>query len=539
MARIIQAQQGSPEWHKHRAEHYNASDAPAMMGVSSHTSRSALLHEKKTGIVPEVDPQTQKRFDKGHEYEAIARPWAEEIVKADLYPVVLAAEINGMPLSASFDGLMMDDSTVFEHKTLNATLRECIDNGKPLPEQYRVQMEQQLLISGAERCLFMASEGDRDQMRCCWYEHDPQLLNRVLNGWAQFAADLAVYEPPAAEKVVTGSAPSALPALRIELSGAVAESNLDEFRDHAIAVFDGISTDLQTDEDFADAEETVKWCKSVEQKLSAAKDHALSQTEDIDRLFRTIDEISEQARKKRLELDKLVKSMKEQRKEEILRAAERDYDAHIGAIEKDLGRGNLWPARFPAPSPMIVQAMKGKRTIATLRDAAETAVANAKIEADRAAREIRASIDVLATEIDGYQTLFPDAGELVTSKSADDLRNLVRARIAEHQEQERQRAEREAEQKRLREERQAEAERRQAEANDTRDQQRDADQVETATKGAEPKADDPAPAQRVAPAAHKRPTDKQIIACVANMFDVDHATACDWIAGMDMVGAEA
>ncbi|WP_419178519.1 hypothetical protein [Pseudomonas syringae] len=44
--------------------------------------------------------------------------------------------------------------------------------------------------------------------------------------------------------------------------------------------------------------------------MEAAKQHALSQTETIDALFRTIDEISEQARRKCLELDKLVKAHK-------------------------------------------------------------------------------------------------------------------------------------------------------------------------------------------------------------------------------------
>ena len=89
-------------------------------------------------------------------------------------------------------------------------------------------------------------------------------------------------------------------------------------RQHALAVFGGIKTDLQTDADFADAERTVKWCKEVEDRLDAAKQHALSQTASIDDLFRTIDAIKEEARQKRLTLDKLVKAEKENRKAEIV-----------------------------------------------------------------------------------------------------------------------------------------------------------------------------------------------------------------------------
>lgn len=527
-SRIIEAAQGSEAWHQHRASHYGASEAPAMLGIGLHKTRGQLLHEKKTGIVPEVDEATQRRFDKGHEFEAIVRPWAEDMIESELYPVVLADDVNGLPLSASLDGLTIDDSTAWEHKHLNKTLIGALDAGE-IPEPYRAQMEQQLMLSSAERCLFMASNGDKETMRYSWYATDAEMRERLVAGWKQFDDDLKTYEPPAAEKSVTGTAPSALPALRIELSGAVTDSNLDEFRDHAIAVFGGIGTDLATDEDFADAEETVKWCRTVEKKLAAAKDHALSQTADIDRLFRTIDEISEQARKKRLELDKLVKSMKDLRKREIFQAAHDNYCSHCSALEQEFS-GARWPARMPDVNPDIAGAMKGKRTIATLRDAAETAVANAKIEADQIARGIRASLDVLKAEAEGYETLFPDGGQLAANKSADDLRNLVKARIAEHHAQERQRAERQAEQERQR----AEHARHQAEANTQRDQQREAVR-------AIPKRAPPAAAVTPAPTAAmpERPSDEEIIGAIADYFGATESIARDWIAGMDLISAEA
>ena len=65
--------QGSPEWLAHRSQHFNASDAPAMMGCSPYKTRTELLHELKTGIVPEVDNFTQDRFAEGHRIETLAR----------------------------------------------------------------------------------------------------------------------------------------------------------------------------------------------------------------------------------------------------------------------------------------------------------------------------------------------------------------------------------------------------------------------------------------------------------------------------------
>ena len=57
--------QGSAAWLAYRATHFNASDAPAMLGVSPYKTRTELLHELHTGLAPEVDAHTQARFDAG------------------------------------------------------------------------------------------------------------------------------------------------------------------------------------------------------------------------------------------------------------------------------------------------------------------------------------------------------------------------------------------------------------------------------------------------------------------------------------------
>src|SRR6185437_8103000 len=86
--RILSLVQGTPEWYRHRATHWNASDAPAMLGVSSYRTRTQLLDERASGIAPAIDAATQQRFDEGHRFEALARPIAEKIIGDDLYPVI-------------------------------------------------------------------------------------------------------------------------------------------------------------------------------------------------------------------------------------------------------------------------------------------------------------------------------------------------------------------------------------------------------------------------------------------------------------------
>lgn len=58
--KIIELTQGTPQWHTHRAQHLNASDAPAMMGCSPYKSRAELIRERATGITPTM---TQPRYN--------------------------------------------------------------------------------------------------------------------------------------------------------------------------------------------------------------------------------------------------------------------------------------------------------------------------------------------------------------------------------------------------------------------------------------------------------------------------------------------
>lgn len=444
--------QGSAEWLHYRSSHFNASEAPAMMGCSAYKTRNQLLHEMHTGLSVEVDAATQRRFDDGHRFEALARPLAEDIIGTELYPVTGS---EGR-LSASFDGLTMDEAICFEHKSLNDELRSVMVDGSTganLALMYRVQMEQQLMISGAEECLFMASKWQGETLieeRHTWYAPDAELRAAILQGWTQFAIDLSAYVPPAeAAPVAVGRAPETLPALRIEVTGMVTASNLTDFKDHALTVFGGINRELSTDAQFADAEKTVKWCADVEDRLAAAKQHALSQTESIDALFRTIDDISAEARKVRLELDKLVKARKEAIRGELVFGGIAALSQHVVALNTRLGKPYM-----PAVHADFAGAIKGKRTVDSLRDAVDTELARAKIENSAIADKIQINLSTLRELATAHSFLFADAS-IIVLKAPDDLTMLVKSRIAEHVEAEA--AKEEATRERIRSEEQAKA----------------------------------------------------------------------------------
>lgn len=396
--------QGTPEWHEFRSRHLNASDAPAMMGESPYKTRDELLREKATGVAVDVSEETQRRFDDGHRFEALARPLAEKIIGEELYPVVGSEGKFG----ASFDGMTMLGDVIFEHKTLNAALA-AIDPDEELPLYHRIQMEHQFVVSGAEKCLFMASKWDAaDQLigeSHRWHSPDLALRQRIVDGWAQFEKDLAGYVPPEAKPEAVGRAPDALPALRIELTGQVTTSNLSEFRAHAQAVLGSIKRDgFLTDEDFASADKTAKWCADVESRLDAAKQHALAQTTSIDELFRTLDAIKEDTRQVRLTLEKTVKARKEAVKLERITKAKSDFSAHVAALQSE-----ITDVRLAVLAPDFGGAIKGLKTLVSVDNAIGVAMANAKIAADQQAADLRAKLAwISATVAAEYRYLFSD-----------------------------------------------------------------------------------------------------------------------------------
>lgn len=427
--KIHNVAQGSAEWLVLRAKFLTASEAPAMMGASKYQSRTDLLIAKKTGITTDVAPSQQFIFDKGHATEALARPLTEALIGEELYPIV-ATEGN---LLASMDGATMLGETLFEHKLWNESVVAQVKAGDLAPHYYW-QLEQQLLVSGAERVIFVCSDGTPENFVHMEYRPVAGRAAQLIEGWKQFEADLANFEMADAPSIVVGKTPDELPALRIELTGMVTASNLKVFEESALAVIDSVKTTLSTDQDFADAKKAVKWCGDVEEAVAVAKKQALSQTQSIDELFSSLDRISAHARETRLKVDKLVKAQELLVKTSIKQKAEHALASHIAAINKTLGKVTL-----PHVVSDFAGAMKNKRTIASLQDAVDTELARAKIDASQAADGIRLNLTSLAELAVDHAFLFSDVQQLVT-KANDDLVTLIKFRISEHQKSEREKA---------------------------------------------------------------------------------------------------
>lgn len=428
MRKTHHLEQGSDAWHAHRATPgmINASEVAAIMGIDPKTSRSELLRMKATGGEKEFSDYVRKRvIDKGHENEALARPYAEELIGDDLSALVMTDTIDGILFSASLDGITQDHSITFEHKSFSMVLADSLDAGV-IPPAYLPQMEVGLMVSGARRCLFMASKnGDAETARHLWFDSNPNLRKLIIAACKQFQIDLENYQHVEAKPAPVAATIEALPALMIQVEGKVLATNLDQFKASAQAFIDNINTDLQTDQDFADADKMVKFLKDAEARLALEKQRVLAQTASIDELFRTIDAISEQMKCNRLRLDKLVAAEKQNRKQEIIADAIKEVNAHAEKLNTRLGE--KWMPQ-PTIAP-IVEAVRGLKTIESIREKARNAARNMMFEANRIADLISANREAVP---DHLRYLFPDFA-LICTKSEEDFGNLISARVIEEQ----------------------------------------------------------------------------------------------------------
>lgn len=439
-------QQGSQEWLSLRIGYPTASEAPGVQAVSAYMTRSELLRQKATGITPEHDAHTLARFSEGHRIEALARPLAEEFLSEDLSPVTMTAVADDLPLLASMDGLSFDGVISWECKLWNESLAEQVRTNNLAPN-YTVQMDQQQLVSGAERTLFTCSDGTPERTVHCWYESTKEKKMAVVSHWRQFLQEVAAYDPNAERPAAAVAEPiESLPAVAVQLQGSLAVvSNLDQVAVAVRAFIDGMVAKPSTDQEFADAEAECKALKSGEDAMKAAVASALAQVSDVEAFTRTANDLANLMRTTRLAREKLVTAEKEARRTSLVTDAKKDLDCHIGELEKRLEAIDGRPCRFPQIVADFAGAIKGLKSLDSMRDKVAVALTNAKHEANQLADRMEANRKHLVQEDGDWIALFADFATVGT-KAADDFQALAALRIGNHKQQEAARLEAQREQ---------------------------------------------------------------------------------------------
>lgn len=394
--------QGTEIWLKTRAESDGtASEAPAMFGKSKYQTRTDLLTQRKTGLAKEVDSATQAIFNKGHEAEAKARKIAEKIIGEELSPVTYQIEVEGLILLASLDGITFDDRVIFEHKLWNEKLAEQVKN-KTLDEHYTIQLDQELLASGAEKCLFMVSDGTEEKMAYMWYETTSDKTNALVSGWKQFKDDLDAYVPPVVIEKVEAETIQALPVPSVVVRGEITASNLSEITPKFDAYLGSINTQLSTDQDFANAEANAKNCRGTEKRIEALRANIIAQMVEVNEVDSALANYQEAFRKSALQLEKAVKEQKELIKTNAIMKAQSEYITFVNDIEKDLPFG----IQVKLVKPNFAEAIKGIKTIESMHSRLNDAVAKGKTEATALANDVKNKLAYINEATYGYEHLF-------------------------------------------------------------------------------------------------------------------------------------
>lgn len=157
--------QGSPEWLKLRHKYITASNVPALMGVSEYKTPLQYWTERQTKSTLPVSASTQRIFDQGHAIERKGIDYINKVFHLNLRPKVFVREDLG--LLASLDGYsvqhftqgpgepdMIGQTIIAEIKGVGKARFLEIQKSKRVPEEHYLQIQAQLLVTGADECLY-------------------------------------------------------------------------------------------------------------------------------------------------------------------------------------------------------------------------------------------------------------------------------------------------------------------------------------------------------------------------------------------------
>ena len=216
--------------------------------------------------------------------------------------------------------------------------------------------------------------------------------------------------------------------LKISIKGEVTASNFMEWNAALIQRIDETKTDLVTDEDFADADVTIKSYKAIEKRLDEVKQTAMEQSRDIMALFDSIDKLRSHVRDKRLVLNRQLTVRKKEIRVELI-------DSSIKHIRKALlWKGGVFP--LLDHSDLLARdhfsnAIKGKSSLVNAQSALDRLIKSKINEIDQRFDLVTLNERLLGEAAKEYEFLFHDRKSLLL-KTTEDLERIISTRILDY-----------------------------------------------------------------------------------------------------------
>ena len=212
----------------------------------------------------------------------------------------------------------------------------------------------------------------------------------------------------------------------IKLSGEIQSSNFNEWQEMFFDKIKSFKQELETDNDFHQAGENIKWLQSAEKALKSAKDSAIRQASDIEKLFDEIDKIISHCRDTRLPLQKKVKSQKEERKDKVAIEGVVKMTELLAQQSDDF---NLLDNSMFINKENFLSAISGSRGITGAKERVNTLCLNYGNQISQRASEVQNKAKIIDAQALGHSVLFQDRGYLL-GLQLDDLNKEIDSRIA-------------------------------------------------------------------------------------------------------------
>jgi len=191
--KILELHQGTDEWLKSRKESFNASETPALFELSPWIPRNPLeLAHLKYGDL--AVPQTF-RMSEGIRNEEWIREYVEEKTQIAFEPLVGVWEQDER-FRASFDGVSFGLDVILEIKYSEKTF-----NTDEIPQNYYYQIQHQLLVSGADKCLFAVADPNTKEVRIEEVYPNKDIQSAIVAKWEWFVEKFKDKELPPLEQV--------------------------------------------------------------------------------------------------------------------------------------------------------------------------------------------------------------------------------------------------------------------------------------------------------------------------------------------------
>ena len=190
--RKVELEQGSPEWLEFRKSGIGASECAAVFGKCKYNTPLQLWEKK----VYDIETEVTFPMIRGSQMEPIIREQAEQVLGEKFDPVCGIHDEHEFIL-ASLDGINATGDVIMEIKYASKANHSLAAFGK-VPDNYLYQVQQQLLVSGAKKALYVS--WNSDDLQIVEVFPDSNLHEEMVAKLMEFWEMVCLQIPPASSK---------------------------------------------------------------------------------------------------------------------------------------------------------------------------------------------------------------------------------------------------------------------------------------------------------------------------------------------------